>query len=269
MPDWLLSGAGRRLPHQPDQLPVLQHALQATWHAAMRRWSKDDFADPRLEIRLEDLPGQGDSVPSVPDLSKCLQVRADKAAERARERFAKKAQATTADGETVLQAAFRALAHRDDRGNWARRFADIADIMTFLTADPNSSLAKVRSVRFQVSLTTLPVFGIRARHSVTSTVAPTAPGWIPRPCVERSNGSMFTVSRLTPILILCARNNAHQRSSMRVALVCSRGSIRAAPGTGAAASGIAVSYHSGDTVSGSPACQNRVSARAVVSNGGT
>ena len=152
MPDWLLSGAGRRLPHRADQLPLLQHALQATWHAAMRRWSKDDFAEPRLEIRLEDLPGQGDSLPSVPDLGKSLQVRADKAAERARERFAKKARATTADGESVLQAAYRALAHRDDRGNWARRFADIADIMTFLTADPNSSLAKVPKEAVQDAL---------------------------------------------------------------------------------------------------------------------
>jgi hypothetical protein len=152
MPAWLLSGAGRRLPHQPDQLPLLQHALQATWHAAMRRWSKDDFVDPRLEIRLEDLPGQGDSVPPVPDLGKCLQVRADKAVERARERFIEKAGTATADGETVLQAAFRALAHRDDRGNWVRRFADIADIMAFLAADPNSSLAKLPKEAVQDAL---------------------------------------------------------------------------------------------------------------------
>src|SRR5262249_15373678 len=40
VPDWLLEGARRsssEIEHRPDQLPLLQHALQATWHAAMRR----------------------------------------------------------------------------------------------------------------------------------------------------------------------------------------------------------------------------------------
>jgi hypothetical protein len=139
---WLLSGAGRRLPHQPDQLPLLQHALQATWHAAMRRWSHPGFVDPQLEIRWEDLPGQDDPVPVVPDLGKCLRVRADKAAERAKERFAEMAESSKEEGEKVLRAAFRALAHRDDRGNWTRRFASIDDIKTFLAADQNFGPAK-------------------------------------------------------------------------------------------------------------------------------
>jgi hypothetical protein len=152
MPDWLLLGDGRRLSHQADQLPLLQHALQATWHAAMRRWSKDDFSDPRLEIRREDLPGQGDSAPRVPDLGKCLDARANKAAERAMERFAVKAGTSIKNGEMVLQGAFRALAHRDDRGNWARRFADIADIMAYLAADPNSSLSKAPQEAVQDAL---------------------------------------------------------------------------------------------------------------------
>jgi hypothetical protein len=135
MPAWLLSGAGRRLPHQPDQLPLLQNALQSTWHMAMRRWSTIGAAAERLEIRREDLPGQGDTVPRIPDLAKCLCVRADKAAERARELFAERSGASIGQGEKVLQAAFRSLARRDDRGNWARRFADIGDIMAFLAAD--------------------------------------------------------------------------------------------------------------------------------------
>jgi hypothetical protein len=150
MPAWLLSGAGRRLSHQPDQLPLLQHALQATWHSAIRRWADGGFADTLLEIRPEDLPGQAGLVPLVPDLGKCLCVRADKAAERAKELFAEKA--GTAAGEEVLQAAFRALAHRDDRGNWARRFADISDIMAFLAADENIALAKVPNEAVQDAL---------------------------------------------------------------------------------------------------------------------
>jgi hypothetical protein len=137
MSAWLLSGAGRRLPHQPDQLPLLQHALQATWHAALRRWSHADYADAQFEMRREDLPGQGDALPEVPDLGKCLCVRADKAAERARERLAEKANASKEDGEKVLRATFRSLAHRDDRGNWTRRFASLQDIKTFLAADQN------------------------------------------------------------------------------------------------------------------------------------
>jgi hypothetical protein len=137
MPAWLLSGAGRRLPHQPDQLPLLQHALQATWHAAMRRWSDAGFADKKFEIRREDLPGQGRPVSAIPDLGKCLCVRADKAAERAKERFAAKAETSKEEGEKVLRAAFRSLAHRDDRGNWTRRFASIDDIQNFLVADQN------------------------------------------------------------------------------------------------------------------------------------
>jgi hypothetical protein len=137
MCDWLLSGAGRRLPHQPDQLPLLQHSLQATWHAAMRRWSDARLADTKFEIRRGDLPGQGCQVPLIPDLGKCLCVRADKAAERAKKRFAEEADASKEDGEKVLQAAFRSLAHRDDRGNWTRRFANIEDIESFLAADQN------------------------------------------------------------------------------------------------------------------------------------
>jgi hypothetical protein len=152
MPNWLLSGAGRRLPHQPDQLPLLQHALQATWHGAMRRWSEDDFADSRLEIRRQDLPGRGDSASRIPDLGRCLSVRADKAAARARECFAEKAGTSMADGEAALQAAFRALAQRDDRGRWARRFADIGDIMAFLAADPNSAPARAPKEAVQDAL---------------------------------------------------------------------------------------------------------------------
>jgi hypothetical protein len=44
VPDWLLAGAKRsstELEHRPDQLPLLQHALQSIWHGAMRRWSED------------------------------------------------------------------------------------------------------------------------------------------------------------------------------------------------------------------------------------
>lgn len=144
MPAWLLSGAGRRLEHQPDRLPLLQHALQAIWHASMRRWSKDGFAGAQLVITPEDLPGQRIPLPAIPDLGNCLSVRADKAADRAKERFAEKAGTSTADGEILLQAAARSLARRDDRGNWARRFAEMTDIIAFLGADKAAVRIKER-----------------------------------------------------------------------------------------------------------------------------
>jgi hypothetical protein len=136
MPDWLISGAGRRLTHQPDQLPLLQHALQATWHAAMRRWSGETFSGSQLEILKTDLPGQTNPLPSRPDLGNCLCVRADKATDRAAERFAQHSGSSRTEGEKALQAAFRSLAYRDDMGNWARRFAELADIKAFMNADP-------------------------------------------------------------------------------------------------------------------------------------
>jgi hypothetical protein len=143
MPGWLLKGAGRNLPHQPDRLPLLQHALNATWHAAMRRWSSEGFGEPRLVIQKADLPGQGTTLPHIPDLGNCLCRRADKAAERARQRFKKRLGASIDDGERILEAAFRSLARRDDRGNWARRFAAMKDIMAYVGADQSSALAKV------------------------------------------------------------------------------------------------------------------------------
>ncbi len=145
MPDLLLQGAARlsvELYHRPDQLPLLQHALQATWHSAMRRWSDPSFTSDRLEIVREDLPGQSDST-TVPDLGACLKARADKAAHRAAERFAEITGTDQAAGQEALQAAFRALARRDDRGNWARRFAGRDEITAFLTANPGSAVARL------------------------------------------------------------------------------------------------------------------------------
>jgi hypothetical protein len=43
---------------------------------------------------------------------------------------------TRASGEAAIRAAFRSLARRDDRGNWARRFAELERVRDFLDADP-------------------------------------------------------------------------------------------------------------------------------------
>jgi DNA-binding beta-propeller fold protein YncE len=138
MPDWLLEGAKRsssEIEHRPDQLPLLQHALQATWHAAMRRWSDIAAEDDRPKIERADLPGQDINHTQPPDLGSCLRVRADRAAERAAGRFARITRTSNAVGMAALQAAFRALARRDDRNAWVRRFADPEEMQAFMAAD--------------------------------------------------------------------------------------------------------------------------------------
>jgi hypothetical protein len=117
MPDLLLAAAARlskELEHRPDQLPLLQHALQATWHSAMKRWSHGVSGLEDLRITRQDLLGyHGDD--KVPDLGECLNLRADGACAEAAERFAANvAGATREAGEEALRAAFRALARRDD-----------------------------------------------------------------------------------------------------------------------------------------------------------
>jgi WD40 repeat protein len=139
MPGWLLAGArrlSRELEHRPDQLPLLQHAVQASWHAAIRRWSAVVPPESRLEIKREDLPGQPDGGGNVPDLGSCLRERVNKAAERAAKRFADVGGTTPANGGVALRAAFRALARRDDRGTWARRFGRPQEMKAFMAADP-------------------------------------------------------------------------------------------------------------------------------------
>jgi hypothetical protein len=138
MPDWLLEGAKRsssEIDHRPDQLPLLQHALQATWHAAMRRWSDITSEDDQPKIERTDLPGQDIDHTQPPDLGSSLRVRADRAAERAAGRFARITGTSNAVGMATLQAAFRALARRDDRNAWVRRFADPEEMQAFMAAD--------------------------------------------------------------------------------------------------------------------------------------
>jgi WD40 repeat protein len=146
MPDWLLEGAKRsskELEHRPDQLPLLQHALQATWHQAMRRWSTNGFKDNGVIIERQDLPGQESPDTEVPDLGSCLGVRADKAAERAANRFAAVGHTSVDAGEAALSAAFRSLARRSDGSTWARRFSEPDDMQAFMAAERTSVIAQM------------------------------------------------------------------------------------------------------------------------------
>jgi WD domain, G-beta repeat len=153
MPDWLLEGSIRsssEIEHRPDQLPLLQHALQATWDAAIHRWSNGNFEDEWPTIRRSDLPETAGATDDAPDLGACLRVRVDEAAERAAEHFAGVVETSREAGEAALRAAFRALARRDDNGTWARRFAEPDDIMSFMSAD--SALARVNDAKRREAL---------------------------------------------------------------------------------------------------------------------
>jgi WD40 repeat protein len=163
--DWLLEGANKlsaELKHRPDQLPLLQHALQSIWLGAMDDWTrKEEF--PPFEIRKEHLQyGSAESSKlTYPDLVACLDYRADLTAREGIERLTRdpvgETESTslqTVAGELICSS-FRALAQRDDRGNWARRFADPQLIAQFL---PTKAL--VRRLSFNDK--------VRAIHAVLS-----------------------------------------------------------------------------------------------------
>jgi WD40 repeat protein len=145
--DWLLSGAerlSRELEHRPDQLPLLQHALQAIWRGTLEGWEATK-SPAGYEIRKEDLhcPLHEDGL--APDLAACLDKRADLTAAQGVNQFAEAQRShewtlpshgkDDQIGKAIIRGAFRALAQRDDRGNWARRFADQSLIKAFLVGD--------------------------------------------------------------------------------------------------------------------------------------
>jgi WD40 repeat protein len=143
--DWLLEGANKlsaELKHRPDQLPLLQHALQSIWLGAMDDWTRNEEFPP-FEIRKEHLQyGSGESSKlTYPDLVACLDYRADLTAREGIERLTRDADSTSLQtmARELICSSFRALAQRDDRGNWARRFADPQLIAQFL---PTKSLVQ-------------------------------------------------------------------------------------------------------------------------------
>jgi hypothetical protein len=158
VPDWLIKGAqrlSRELEHRPDELPLLQHALQTMWQSAVADWAsvtnQHDFI-----IHREHLLGplvEDNLVANGPDLSACLDERANDAAREADiacdkslttsgiEKFTKLSiprDTQLGPGRVATRAAFRALAQRDDRGHWVRRFASLQRIIVFMQADPST-----------------------------------------------------------------------------------------------------------------------------------
>lgn len=126
------------LAHKSDYLPLLQHALQHLWDAAMARWQKELATRSSVDLRIgvADLASIADGVESG-FLIRCL----NKYADRARDQAVKKAGRrftgpdSLARAERVVRTAFCAMARRDDRGNWARRFVTPARVAKLLDDD--------------------------------------------------------------------------------------------------------------------------------------
>jgi hypothetical protein len=141
---WLLEGAAQlshALEHRADQLPLLQHALQTMWHRAVDDWEAAGPVLPTI-CRSHLGPDGVDKEIKPADLVACLNARANESYERAIQRYVRTVNATsqttvnnTSGGEAAIRAIFRSLARRDDRGNWARRFAEFDRIAEFLNAD--------------------------------------------------------------------------------------------------------------------------------------
>lgn len=126
------------LSHKSDYLPLLQHALLHLWDSAMERWQKELATDGTVDlaIHVTDLEAIADSV--KPDfLVRCLNKYADRARDDAVEKVAGYFQGSDANAqaERVVRTAFCAMARKDDRGNWARRFVTPARVAKLLDDD--------------------------------------------------------------------------------------------------------------------------------------
>lgn len=132
------------LAHKSDYLPLLQHALQHLWDAAMLRWQKElaTGVPVGLTIGIADLEAIADGV--TPDfLVRCLNKYADRARDEAIEKAARHFTGPDAQAkaERVVRTAFCAMARKDDRGNWARRFVTPARVAELLDDDPQDKAA--------------------------------------------------------------------------------------------------------------------------------
>lgn len=138
------------LAHKSDYLPLLQHALMHLWDATMERWQKELTTGSPVDfgIHVSDLEAIADGV--KPDfLVRCLNRYADKARDDAVEKAAGCFSGPDArvQAERAVRTAFCAMARKDDRGNWARRFVTPARVAVLLDDDAADRLAAKEVLR--------------------------------------------------------------------------------------------------------------------------
>jgi hypothetical protein len=110
-----------------DQLPLLQNALRELWCQAAKRWQKDPTLPFVINMTdVSSLPLIGDSG-GVPDLAACLNRVADAAFDEAIKTFPRTVGEQAK--KDLLEVAFVRLEQPDDRGNAARAFATVEDML--------------------------------------------------------------------------------------------------------------------------------------------
>jgi hypothetical protein len=118
--------AARRT-QRSDQLPLMQNALRELWGHAAKRWA-DDPNGP-LAITIDDLKHLPtiSGADDVPDLAACLNNTANTALVEAATAFPDTVRPE--DAKELLEVAFVRLEQPDDRGNPARAFATVDDML--------------------------------------------------------------------------------------------------------------------------------------------
>lgn len=148
------------LSHSSDHLPLLQHGLLQIWDGAAERWRRGlaETGTPDLRILRRDVETAMRSDLSSPGwLVRCLNEHADAVCAAA---AAEAARLLPADGtketpearaELVLRTLFCAMARKDDRGNWARRFVTARRAAALL--DGPEAMAGDTAAAMQAALT--------------------------------------------------------------------------------------------------------------------
>src|SRR3984893_5041892 len=127
------------LRYKPDSLPLLQNALEAIWAHAITEWKSrlERAGDVALTIDESDfaavsmpasLSAPGDHW-AAHELPRCLQQRADDCRKKWVAFLTGTQGISDDDAGQILGGAFTALAQRDDRGDWVRRFATPSDML--------------------------------------------------------------------------------------------------------------------------------------------
>lgn len=117
------------LPHKPDSLPLLQHALRVIWTTALSRWqqwlktkSKDDWPP---ELTKDDFPWHERSSPFRACLDECADSARTKALAEVAARLGSSNPSVMTAASYLIDMALASLARMDDNNRWVRSFASV------------------------------------------------------------------------------------------------------------------------------------------------
>jgi hypothetical protein len=120
------------LPHKPDSLPLLQHALRVIWATALSRWQqwlktkpKDDWMP---ELTKDDFPWHERSSPFRACLDECADRTRNKALAEVAARLGSSNPSVMTAASYLIDMALASLARVDDNNRWVRSFASVSQI---------------------------------------------------------------------------------------------------------------------------------------------